>query len=69
MRKNVVVVLLSLVCVSSQARAHEGHGDPVHSAGPLHYLVNPSHLAEGLCLIALVAAVIVGARWARQSKS
>ena len=46
---------LSLL-VSGSALAHEGHGDPQHQTGVLHYLVNPSH-AVTILIAAVVLAV------------
>jgi hypothetical protein len=47
--------LTFLVSANATVMAHEGHGDPEHTEGLMHYVVNPSH--AGWAILAIGAAV------------
>lgn len=52
---NVWRSCLAMGLMMSPALAHEGHGDPHHATGVMHYVVNPSH-AAGVVIAAIALA-------------
>ena len=42
--------------------AHEGHGDPEHTDGMIHYVVNPSHAIPVMLSVLVVATAIFAMR-------
>ena len=56
-----IAIACALLTMLSSVSAHEGHGDPEHPEGILHYFVNPSHAIPGVvvCIVALTAAFFI----------
>jgi hydrogenase/urease accessory protein HupE len=53
-----IAIACTLFTMISSVSAHEGHGNPEHQSGVMHYVVNPSH-AIPVVLVCLVALMVV----------
>jgi|GEM_PF-4745074 len=55
-----------MACLAETALGHEGHGDPSHATGVLHYLTSASHVVQILCLVSLALCGLMAFRVVRR---
>jgi hypothetical protein len=65
-RFHSLFALAVLVCLAETASGHEGHGDPSHATGVLHYLTSASHVVQVLCLVSLALCGLLAFRMIRR---
>jgi hypothetical protein len=58
--------LILLACLAETAVGHEGHGDPSHATGVLHYLTSASHVVQILCFVSLALCGLMAFRMVRR---